>query len=399
MPSIEQPTSLNGLHTDGVPDDIDEAGDATIDASEAVETEAVGEPEGFGESGTFADPEAVGESDTVADPAAVGEADASAETDAVDDTEAIASEPDFLSELAVAMRGVAGQERERLSARTATDAASHIEDARGKGATEAESLRQVADDDVAAIETQTEADIERLRADAADRIEQRRAELESALARHATVVDGEVGAIEGALVEYDGELERFMDELDTVTDPSELARRARLLPSRPDLDRIREDARAAALAEIEAESPSGSVDEGAAATFEERTDPGDTLGQEEAARAEAEAEAEALVDTDAAGDGERFAVDDEPNAIAASADDPATAPDEAPIPIGVMDPSAYDQDGVAPEPQRQAWEEPVADVPVATGSGLGNKTAVRLLRTVAPWTAPSGDGKGSSESD
>ena len=148
----------------------------------------------------------------------------------------------------------------------------------------------------------------------------------------------------------------------------------------------------------------------ATATIDEDTNMGAALDEEAAARAEAEALAEATAagdDMGTAGDdmgtasGETVAIAApaaETDAYATSADETATALDDAPTPIGVMDPSAY-ENGVGSEIERQAWEEPVEQGPVSTGSGFSSTAAVRLLRTVAPWTAPSANDKGADEAD
>src|SRR6188508_1258071 len=176
MASIEHAPSLNGTHTDDASAD-------TLDDVENVATDVATEDAG-----------AIDESATAE---AIEIADVAEGAGEVDGVEAAASEPesttepDFLSELAVAMRGVAAQERERLSGRAAEDASSHIDDARSRGTTTADSLRQVADDDVAGVESWAEAEIERIRGEAAERIETRRSELEAELERHETVVEGE----------------------------------------------------------------------------------------------------------------------------------------------------------------------------------------------------------------
>jgi hypothetical protein len=203
MARIEQPTSRNGRHTDTATDDVDNddaVTEAAFDGEEAM-------------------------------------------TDA-------GSEPDFMGELATAMRGVAERERERLTTRAADDAAGHIAEARAHGATEAEAIRRVADEDIASIETWAEAEVARIRNESASRVAERRTDLEAALVRHESVIQREVDSVEGALADYDASLNAFMDDLDEVRDPTEIARLAALLPARPDLGRVREDARTAALDQI-----------------------------------------------------------------------------------------------------------------------------------------------------
>ena len=81
---------------------------------------------------------------------------------------------------------------------------------------------------------------------------------------------------------------------------------------------------------------------------------------------------------------------EESDGATSSADEAVAAAEDASVPIGVMDPGAYD-DRLGSDGERSSWEEPAAPARATAGSGLGNTTAVRLLRTVAPWTAPSGE--------
>ena len=301
---------------------------------------------------------------TTAGPGVVEDAEAAIPDTVAPDEPATAGdgEPDYLAELAIAMRGVAGQQRERLSARAAEDASAQIDEARSKGADDAAALRQVADEDVASIEAWADAEVERLRGEAADRIATRRSELDAAIERNDAIVEDEVGAVERALTDYDASLTSFMAELEGVTDPSALADRASLLPARPDLGQVRDGARAGAIATFAREA--GLAD--------------DTPAEAPEASTGEAPEASSVADVTA---------------------------DDATTPIGVMDPTAveatgdrtgrlpWEVQGLVDDPVDGADsddETPRAEVPepAAATSGVDGLSAVRLLRTVAPWTAP-----------
>ena len=147
----------------------------------------------------------------------------------------------FMSELTEAMMGVVGKERDRIGAIVEADAAAHLVEAKEHAAAEAEAFRQVADEDVASIEGWAEAEVERIRADAARRIADRRADLDSSLAQHDAVLEGELQGIETAVADYGVTLESFLDDLRTTGDPAEIADRSRSLPTPPEPQRCPRD--------------------------------------------------------------------------------------------------------------------------------------------------------------
>ena len=435
MARIEQPTSVNGRHTDMPDDGNEDVADLAAD-DDAMTDAAHGTEEAMTDAG---------------------------------------SEPDFMDELATAMRGVAARERERLTSRAADDAAGHIAEARAHGATEAEAIRRVADEDIASIKTWAEAEVARIRDDAAARVAERRSDLDAALVRHESVIQSEVDGVAVALTSYDASLNAFMDDLDEVRDPTEIARLAVLLPARPDLARIREDARTAALDRIASEAvladaaigevaEAESVEAESASTDAMTESPAEPSLGDEPPLSDALATITALptstADVEAASvDGSAGELDsgatEEPASTELAEADAATVPAEAtdvetsPAPVGVMDlgsmvddlqagassdsdgPSGWDTDdsaaiaelrgwdtGVAVVPERTGWEletsaapavaeavgtldpiETAVDAPAATAApgaeaeplahpfGHTN-AAVRLIRSVAPWTAP-----------
>jgi hypothetical protein len=289
----------------------------------------------------------------------------------------------FLVELAEAMHAAADQERERMELVVADEGAAHVERARARAAVEAEELRRLADEDLERISEWSATEIERIHGEAARRADERRSALDDYLRRHEAIIDTEIQGVDSALAEYRLTLQQFFAELTASTDPAEIARRAGTLPPVPDLDEVRANARAAAVGR-----------------FAQETAPDDAAeGDEDPSTAEATLDeaAEAIAATDQAATGE---------AEIAGAEE-----DEAPL-IGVMDPVAARQSGppdvlmpvdtagadagdatadATPMDPAQAnvTDDEREPVPVAAGPSTELNSAVRLLRTIAPWTAPS----------
>ena len=82
------------------------------------------------------------------------------------------------------------------------------------------------------------------------RIGTRREELQGYLVRHAAIIDGEVGHIEGAVREYRAQLDQFFEQLAAETDPAGFARLADQMPEPPDLGKVGGTARAQAVAAL-----------------------------------------------------------------------------------------------------------------------------------------------------
>ena len=113
---------------------------------------------------------------------------------------------------------------------------------------EADALRRSADEDVEAIETWTTDEVVRVHEEAARRRHERHADLETYLERHAAIIDAEVAGVDFAVAEYQATLDAFIEGLLDSNDAADIARRAGTIPAAPDLDRVRAEARAAAIA-------------------------------------------------------------------------------------------------------------------------------------------------------
>ncbi|MDH4141185.1 MAG: hypothetical protein OEV61_01115 [Chloroflexota bacterium] len=356
--------------------------------------------------------------------------------------------PSFLSELALAIRSAAARERERIATVIADDAARHREKARELAAGEAMAFQQLAEEDVTEIEAWADREVERIREDAARRIADRRSDLDVALQQQETILEAEIVEIDSAVGAYSTSLDTFFEDLDEATDLSDIAGRAGSVPTPPNLEDVRTLARASAMARIAEEAAARDDGPDTEASADEQRDgdgtseptaDGDTAGVGDwtadgeaapslASQASVEPAASAsAVDTEGsgidtqAGDADASTAksedpqgrtgwereDDAPDAIARPApgagwepetpDLPGTSEtatsggagsartgweredstaNEAAHPVGVMDPSARSQTERSPE-----------DLVGVQPYGHPN-AAVRLIRSVAPWTAP-----------
>jgi len=375
------------------------------------------------------DPTSSASTDPTAD-----DAGAAGEAGAIDDAAAATGAPDvstgFLSELTEAMMGVVGKERDRIGAIVEADAAGHLVEAKERAATEAEAFRQIADEDVANIEAWADAEVERIRGDAASRIADRRADLDTALAQQEAVLDNELKSIETAVADYDVTLQSYLDDLRSTGDPAEIAERAHSLPAPPALDDVRAVARAEALTRIAEEAAAA----GAPAIDAEATADDGADGDDDAAGVAGDADpAVATADApsrEATGSSSDDSDHDDDAPIEPSGEDDSAAPTDAGAAIGAIpvlvdggsaSRTGWESDGgleALIDPPARAMDTgsaggsaPVAVMDPAATSSLGWETAtdtsaptavataersdvghpnaaVRLIRSVAPWTAP-----------
>jgi hypothetical protein len=289
--------------------------------------------------------------------------DSDSDSDSAGDARSI--RPAFLAELARAMQAAAEREREHIDEVLAKEAAEQVEKSRSRAAAETEELRRLAEEDVAQIKAWSRTEIERIRRDAERRTDERRKNLEVYLAKHESILATEIDGVDTAIRGYRAALDRFFDEFTSSTDPADIAGRAGSLPAPPDLDEVRATARVNAIAEL--------------------------------ANATDDARAGSLTD-------ERALVAD---ASAPSADDVGSdePPSTAETGLGVMDPDAVGRLDTLADP---SGELDVAAVPTsatappadalyveaeesvevaAAESADHSSAAVRLLRSIAPWTS------------
>jgi hypothetical protein len=158
----------------------------------------------------------------------------------------------FIADLTHAMQAAAEHQREATNTEVEAMTAAHLERVRVRAAAEAEELRRMAQDDIDEIHAWQEAEAIRLREEAARRIVARGEELDSYLVRHAAIIDSEVEQIEGAVANYQLKLDDYFGQITAEPNPSEIARLADELPDPPDLGKVGGEARAQALAAVQA---------------------------------------------------------------------------------------------------------------------------------------------------
>jgi hypothetical protein len=281
--------------------------------------------------------------------------------------------PGFLSELAIAMRATAERERENIGTRVAEDAAGHVDKVRARAAIETEELRRLAEEDVQHIEEWSASEMERIRGEADQKIGDRRASLDEYLKQHDAIIETEIEGVDTAVRDYNTTLDQFFAELADSDDPSAIVARAETLPAPPDLDQVRAQARASAVAMFA--QPEAAAPEAEAVADAVADGGSDTDGDPPAGTAIADTESVA----DATGEAVETETSDKAETVVAEAAVAEAAVAETTSgsdPIPVMDPAATAE---------SSWPKE----PVAAGPGADHASAaVRLLRSVAPWTAP-----------
>jgi hypothetical protein len=259
--------------------------------------------------------------------------------------------PAFLAELARAMQAAAQRERTRIAKVVADEAADHVDRTRTRAAAENEELRRLAEADVERIQAWSAAEVERIRGEAERRTAERRSDLEAYMARHESIIATEVEGVDAAVRDYDATLTLFFDELAAMTDPADIARRAGSLPPLPDLDAVRAAARAGAVAQY--------------ANPDAPNDPADPVASGPAADG---ASGVAVMDPDAVGRSDEASSAPEEKVEEAPAAESTAAPPADPLHVPADENADF---GVSGPP-----EQPSA--------------AIRVLRTIAPWTASGG---------
>ena len=150
-------------------------------------------------------------------------------------TQADAADVPFLRDLVGAMRGVAESSRDSSLDTVRTAVEQRVAELTATAAEKAEELRRSAELDVNGIGDWERTELERVRREAEQRREARRAELEKQLADHQSATDGEVEATRNRLADHERELDAFFAQLSEITDPSAFVAAAKRMPPPPDL--------------------------------------------------------------------------------------------------------------------------------------------------------------------
>jgi len=143
---------------------------------------------------------------------------------------------DFLASLVTAMRGVAAEERVRSVAELRTAVDDRITQLEARARDRGEELRRKADLDMSGIADWEKAEVERVNAEAARKVEARRQQLEQQVADHETRSTTEVEGVRGRVTGYEQKLEAFFAQLEAIADPAAFVAAARRMPKPPGLD-------------------------------------------------------------------------------------------------------------------------------------------------------------------
>ena len=246
--------------------------------------DAVGVAEGSSEDPVVAESETADESPAVAeltqesavaetpnDAAATADATATAvEPAAVDDPFAAAAPAsnsgpeiaatddagsDFLTELARAMQATAGAQRVRIGEDTERRRQAHIDMVRAREASEADRMRELAAEDMKAIEAWADGERKRIQLERHRRATELHEDLDLSLAEHRSKIDLEIEGVERAIAAYRGEVEAFFDGLEGETDVVLIAQHAAWRPVFPTLDAVADAGDVPAADAVEAERP------------------------------------------------------------------------------------------------------------------------------------------------
>jgi len=174
---------------------------------------------------------AVTDVDATEAPAAGVEADAAAGAAAPDDSGA------FLSELVRAMQTTAGTERARITEQTDRRREERLAAIQARREAEVQKIRDLADDDLKAIDGWAEDERLRIQLERERRAAALSDDLQKSLAEHGARIDGEIEGVEAAIATYRTEVDAFFAELDRETDPVAIAQHASRRPVFPDLDK------------------------------------------------------------------------------------------------------------------------------------------------------------------
>jgi hypothetical protein len=159
----------------------------------------------------------------------------------------------FRGELVRAMRTTAAVERIRIAEDSEKRRLAHVERVRARQASEADRMRELASDDMKAIETWAAGEMKRIKLEKERRAKDLNEDLDLSLAEHSSRIDREIEGIETSIAAYLSEVDAFFDGLDQETDLVLIAKQAARRPIFPTLDAVAELDAVAAPEEAPAE--------------------------------------------------------------------------------------------------------------------------------------------------
>jgi len=141
----------------------------------------------------------------------------------------------FLAELTRSMQAAAGAERKRVEDDTERRRTAHLETIAARRESEATKMRELAAEDLKAIDDWAESERQRIGRERDEKAAALQEDLETSLTQHGATIDREIAGVEAAVAAYRDETDAFFAGLDTETDPVEIARQAGRRPRFPDL--------------------------------------------------------------------------------------------------------------------------------------------------------------------
>jgi hypothetical protein len=166
----------------------------------------------------------------------------------------------FLSELVRAMQTTASTERARIAEQTDRRRDEHLAAIHARREAEAQKMRDLADDDLKAIDSWAEDERQRIQAERERRAGALSDDLQKSLAEHGARIDGEIEGVEAAIAAYRVEVDAFFVALDGETDPVAIAQHASRRPVFPDLDKPVGAAAESVTAEAAPDGTSAGID-------------------------------------------------------------------------------------------------------------------------------------------
>ena len=146
----------------------------------------------------------------------------------------------FLADLTKAMQTAAEEARNNTLSQFQADAKAHVEQIHERSATEANTLRRQADDDVAAVREWSKQEIARVREETETKITARKGRLETEIEQHAAMIEREIEGVQGKVAGFEGEMAQFFERLLAEDDPTMFATMAENLPEPPAFDQMPE---------------------------------------------------------------------------------------------------------------------------------------------------------------
>jgi hypothetical protein len=233
--STAGPEPATAWGTNGTaPQSTESPAEAEAAAESAI---AVAEPPADPTSGTDTDPTPATAEQAEASVEAVAEVSAAAPAVA-DAAPASSKAPAFLTELVRAMHATIDAERERAAEETERRREEHVAAIHARRDAETERMRELADEDLNAVDAWAETERERIQAERDRRAAAVRADLELSLTEHKSQFDREIDAVDEAVSAYRADVDAFFADLDRETDPVAIAQHATRRPEFPTLEAI-----------------------------------------------------------------------------------------------------------------------------------------------------------------